>query len=154
MHLLLFSRSQSVGLFQDAQGSADEMQTPRDQGLHRLALGETLADVPGIVDGLLNRRHHLDGGFRVQGRPLVGETMLDRHLVDLGRVVLAVDKVSLVARGRVGDIGAEDDMVESRLSVPLGGLEDGIKKVDSLGAALLVKDHDTRAGTKGDESAR
>lgn len=89
-----------------------------------------------VVEGLVNRRHHHDTRLGVETGPLVRKALLYYHVLNLGRVILMVHKVSLVACRCVCDVCTEEDVGEWRV----GGFVDGFEKVDGFGAALLVED--------------
>jgi hypothetical protein len=65
--------------------------------------------------------------------------VLNRHLLDSRRIVLHVDKVSLVARRGICDIGAEDDVLKGTALLVLRRFEDGVEKAQRLCASLLVE---------------
>lgn len=56
---------QGIGLLQYPQRAANQVQAPGDERLHRLAFRKPLAKLPRVVDGLLDRRHDLNGGIWV-----------------------------------------------------------------------------------------
>src|SRR6478752_5531326 len=105
------------------------MQASRDKGLHRLSLWEILSKMSGVVNGLFDCGHDFYCGRGIKGHPLIRKPLLNSHLINLSRVELTVDKVTLVARCCIGDVCAEDDMVKCWLSFSSGRLKDGLEKV-------------------------
>lgn len=102
------------------------MKTACDKSLHRLALAKPMRELSHLGDRLLYTRHNTDLRLGVQFRPSFCKLSLDRELLDRLRVVLVIYKVPLVARGGVGDISAEQNVVEG---CPIRSLCAGVQTV-------------------------